>query len=155
MQENNHEQQPISAIIVEKIDAPEAMIHLSTDDKGRIVMAGLFGGDYAPATNQVHALMEVINQEFDYLMSKVAGRYTDADRFRALRDFGVLANTDKERFEVVNGMLNAFEDSKNLADESARTAADFVTIANFLCHALIETAPAMVTPTTAPQIITH
>lgn len=150
--DNEHDQAPIESVVVEEIAAPEAVIHLARDASGRVVMAGLFASEYDPAGNPVHALMEVVNQEFDYLMSKVHGRYTDSDRFRALRDFAVLANKDKARFDVVNGMLQQFEDSKNLADEAARTEADFVTIANFLCHAMIETTPEVLTEADVERI---
>lgn len=121
----------------------EAAIFIELSETGTLVIRCVTTrGDFIPEQDPVHAYVGAVKGEHDYLMDVVNGRYNDAARYRALRDFGVLANTDAARFEIVNGMLHAYEESENLADENQRTEEDFAKIANFLCHALTETAPA-------------
>lgn len=140
-----HDQAPMPANHVAEIAQPEAIIHLGISEKGALTIAGLYGGVFNPGQNIAHAFMQMVEQEHDYLMSRVLGKSTDADRFRALRDFASLAHTDKPRFDAVNQMLFAFEDSGAIPKEADRKEADFVTLANFLHDALIETAPADLT----------
>lgn len=140
-----HDQAPMPANHVAEIAQPEAIIHLGISEKGALTIAGLYGGVFNPGQNVAHAFMQMVEQEHDYLMSRVLGRLTDADRYRALSDFAMLANTDKPRFEAVNGMIQNFEDSKNIPPENLRGAVDHMTMANFIFHALLETAPADLT----------
>lgn len=120
----------------------EAAVFIEVDGAGQLkIRAVTTTGNYDPEHVASHAYVATIHSEHGYLLDVVNGRYTDALRFRALRDFAILANVDPKRFEVVSSMLHAYEESENLADEKARTEADFVKIADFMCHALLETDP--------------
>lgn len=144
--DQDHGQEPMNANHVDEIAQPEAIIHLGIDDKGSLTVSGLFANEFAPASNIAHAFMQMVRDEHDYLMSRVLGRYTDADRFRALRDFAVIGNTDPARFEVVNELLQKFEEKSGMDPaQGKRSEADFVKMANFLCHAMIETKPEVLT----------
>lgn len=131
----------------------EAAVFIETDsDNALTIRAVTTSGNYDPQHNASHAFVAAIQLEHGHLMDVVNGRYTDALRFRALRDFAVLANVDPARFEIVSSMLHAYEESESLADEKLRTEADFVKIADFMVHALLETDPAEQTEHDAERI---
>lgn len=120
----------------------EAAVFIETNGAGELVIrAVVVVGEYNPGGDPVHAYVAAIQSEHGHLLDVVNGRYTDALRFRALRDFAVLANVDPARFEVVSSMLHRYEESENLADEKLRTEADFVKIADFMVQALLATDP--------------
>lgn len=135
------------------VQRADALLFIDTGEDGALRVQGTVkGGIYQPEQVAAHAYMAAVYSEHGHLLDVVNGRYTDALRFRALRDFAILANVDPARFEKVSGMLHQFEESENLADEKLRTEADFVKIADFMVHALLETDPAEQTEHDAERI---
>jgi len=141
----------LPAELIEQIQAADAILFIGMREDGVLNVQGTVkGGVFRPEQDKSHAYVAAIYAENAYLLDVVNGRTTDAGRFRALRDFAVLANTDPARFEVVNGMLSSFELDENMPPETQRTAADHNTFADFLVFALAETEPVLTAPTAAP-----
>src|SRR5437868_7136420 len=67
------------------------------------------GAAYEPESNPAHLLMAVITSQLPDLLAMARGDITDAVRYQALRQFGQLGTTDKERFEKVNTALREYE----------------------------------------------
>lgn len=87
-----------------------------------------------------HAYAYTINQMHNDILRHVRGEPTDGDRYRAIRDFHVIAATDPERFEKVSTMLQKFEAENPSAGEHP-TAAEAERSADFLVLAMFETMP--------------
>jgi len=137
--------------LLDMLRSAESAIFVEVDATGALLIRCVTTrGEYQPETDAADAYVAAVKSEHQHLIDVVNGRTTDAGRFRALRDFAVLANTDKERFEVVNGMLSSFELDENMPPETQRTAADHNTFADFLMFALAETEPVLTAPTAAP-----
>lgn len=112
-----------------------------TGDGEHMSMSASTLGIYQPETNIAHAYVHQVYAEHANLIAAVHGKVTDAMRYRGMREFALLAGADPGRFEVVNAMLQNFEEVNKLADEKARTATDYDAIADFIVFALAETAP--------------
>lgn len=134
--------QQIPDALAARIVKADAMLLITITDDGKMEIAGVpKHPPFNPGQDASHALLQVIQEERQNLLLKVAGGITDADRYRALRAFAHLAHGDKEHFERVNVMFKDFEET--LPPDAERTSADFDRIADFLTHALIETMPGM------------
>jgi hypothetical protein len=108
---------------------------------GPIVMRPIVAsGEFQPETVASHALVDAILADFDNLMRRVKGEPTDGQRFDALREFALMPQTDVERFERINGMMQQYEEG-NPQEGEFPTKAEFERYADFLVYALIETAP--------------
>lgn len=143
IRENGEKPGELPAELIASVQRAEALLFIYAGEDGVLRVQGTVkGGNYQPGQVASHAYMAAVYSEHGYLLDVVNGRINDALRYRALRDFAMLANVDPARFEVVSGMLHQFEESENLADEKKRTEADFVRIADFMVHALLETDPA-------------
>lgn len=129
--------------VIDAIAGANALIVLRTNEHGQLVMnATVMEGAYLPETNVAHAFVAQVYAEYPNLTAGLHNQTTDAMRYRAMRDFAMLANSDAARFEVVNAMLQNFEETSGFTDASTRTVAASDAIADFLCFALAETEPA-------------
>lgn len=141
--------QEIPMALLGRITAADALLLITITDDGKMEIAGVpKHPPFNPGMDASHALLNVIQEERQSLLLKVAGGITDADRYRALRAFANLAHTDKDQFERVNALLREFEESQ--PQDVARTSADHDLMADFLVHALAETMPGM-----TPVIVSH
>lgn len=119
-----------------------ALLVLRQNDAGELVMnATVMEGAFLPETNIAHAFVAQVYAEFKNLTAGVHNGTTDAMRYRGMRDFALLANTDEARFEALNAMLQAFEEDNGYTEADKRSAADCDAIADFMCLALAETEP--------------
>jgi len=142
----------LPASLAQRILAADALVLITVTDDGRLETVGVpKNAPFQPGLDAAHAMLQAIADEQPNLIARVSGSLTDADRYRALRTFAVMAQADPVRFEVVNGMLQEFEEGGGLPAEDKRTEADQDRMADFLAHALLETAPAMTAPTTEPD----
>jgi hypothetical protein len=128
-------------MLTEKILAADALILLSTPPEGGLRMEGVIFGDYAPGQVATHAYVAAHEQEFPNIKARMLGLPTDAQRYQALKEFACLAGTDPERFKTVNTMLQKFEEANMADDPAEQIDADHDKMAEFLMHALLETAP--------------
>lgn len=142
----------LPASLVAEIAQAGAIIILGEDDKGALTMRGTVpGGAFEPTTYAPHAFVQAVYDNYQDLVARVNGKITDAGRYRALRDFAVMAQVDKPRFEAVNAMLQKFEEGGAVPAETERTAADHDKFAEFLALAIQETEPDLVAPTVNPE----
>lgn len=150
----------LPAQLLREIQSAEALIMVSLNEQGALVIRPTVPGrEFNPEHDPVHAFVQQVIQEHHNLVAGMQGKITDTLRYRALRDFAVMAQADKPRFEQINGMLQKFEEGGTVPAEAARTAADHDKFAEFLALAIQETEPDLVAPNTeaerdeAPQII--
>jgi hypothetical protein len=150
----------LPAQLVKEIMAAEALLMVSLNEQGTLVIRPTVPGrEFNPQHDPVHAFVQQVITEHHNLVAGMQGKITDTLRYRALRDFAVMAQADKPRFEKINAMLQKFEEGGAVPAESARTAADHDKFAEFLALAIQETEPDLVAPTVAaerdgtPQII--
>lgn len=138
-------QQILAADVIIMIGSSE------TNENALIVKQVYASGEADPEHRASHAYAHAALVAHDDLVRTVRGEPTDAHRYRALRDFAMLATTDKPRFEAVNSMLHQFEEETGVPAEDKRVAADHDAVADFLAQALIETEYVMV-ETPAPAL---
>src|SRR6478672_8982013 len=99
----------------------DAIVKFETNAAGELIMTGMHDGEYRPATVKTHAMLEALSAHFPDLMATVHGRNTDGDRYRAIKDFGLLAHDDKARFEHINEQLQAYEEANGIIENTPRT----------------------------------
>lgn len=141
--------------LLEHIRAADVIVTIGSseeDDRALFVRHLYAGGIKAPQEIASHAYATAIEQAHDDLVRQVRGEPTDAQRYRALREFATLASSDHDRFDKVNTMVQQFEDAEMAEDPAKRTGADHDRMADFLVHALAETASAAVD---VPQPASH
>jgi hypothetical protein len=131
------------AFVAELARADAVLVIGSSETKALSMRPIIAGGEYQPEQVASHALVAAIVADFDNLVRAVKGEPTDAQRFDALRQFTLMPQADCERFERINGMMQQYEEDNPQAGESP-TQAEFERYADFLVHALIETAPLVV-----------
>lgn len=152
--ENRAQAVDFPAALAQQILAADVIILIGsseTNDNALTVKQVYASGEADPEHVASHAYAHAALQAHPDLLRTVRGEPTDAHRYRALRDFAMLATTDKPRFEAVNSMLHQFEEETGVPDEDKRVAADHDAVADFLAQALIETEYVMV-ETPAPAL---
>lgn len=141
-----NEQGDLPVEMIEEIKAAGAVLMIGLQDgpKGQslTVVPSIAGGQFTPETNAVHAYVQAVVDEHVNLIRRVNGVPTDGDRYRALRDFAVLAATDKSRFERINEQFQKLEESLPPPDQ--RAPADHDQVADFLAFAILESEPGSV-----------
>jgi hypothetical protein len=125
---------------VAELARADAVLVIGSSETKALSMRPIIANEYQPDQVASHALVAAILADFDNLVRAVKGEPTDAQRFNALREFALMPQTDRERFERVNRMMQQYEEDNQQAGESP-TQAEFERYADFLVHALIETAP--------------
>jgi hypothetical protein len=121
------------------------LIASSEDKEQRLSVRQVYATGLAqPEYVASHAYAKAIHDAHPDLLKAVRGEPTDAQRYRALREFAVLASQFPSRFEAVNAMLQRFEETSMAEDAAECTAIDHDRMADFLIHALLETAPPVV-----------
>lgn len=117
-------------------------ISASENEDGRLVMQTIVAtGKFQPETIKAHAYVQGIYDEHSNILARMHGQPTDAMRYQAQREFALMASADNARFEVINGMVQEFEDSGALAPDAERKGEDFDKLADFLLAMVRETAP--------------
>jgi hypothetical protein len=90
-----------------------------------------------------HAYAKAVQDSHQDLLRMVRGEPTDAQRYRAFRDFSNMESTDPERYQQIDAMLVRFEE-ENPDDDKNGSAEYSDKVADFLVHALFETTPLVV-----------
>lgn len=147
---NHHPATDLPSQLADRIIAADAILLIRITDEGAIETTGINKNQpFVPHLDASHAYLQAVRDAHPDLLKKVLGEITDADRYRALRAFSTLVQTNKEQFERVNEMVFEFE--KTLPPEGERSGADMDSMADFLVHALIETTPVFAAPTAQPE----
>lgn len=132
----------------------DVIVKFTVDDKETLQMEAHFQGEkFSPSTVKTHAALQVLSENWNDLVQKINGNFTDADRFRGLKEFALLASSDdaeeKARFNLINDQLQKYEENRGFV-KGPRCDQDYIDITNFLLHQLAETRPKLNGPTAAP-----
>lgn len=130
----------------------DVIVTITENDRGTLLMTAHFQGEkFSPGTVKSHAALQALHEAWPDIVNRVFGRFTDADRYQALKEFSLLASTDKPRFTVINDMLQKFEEENGMADEHEKTEHQVVATADFLIHATAQTKTKLEAPTAQPE----
>lgn len=132
----------LPAVMAEHLKTADVVIFLSCTEDGQVLVKPVVrGAAFDPESNGAHMLTAVITHELPNLMGQANGTLTDSDRYQALRQFALLAKTDKARFESVNVTLQEYEEEHKVNLAEATDPAAFDAYANFLADVLVVTHP--------------
>lgn len=132
----------LPAKLAEHLKQSDVILFISSTAEGRAVVKPVVPAElYDPENNPAHMLAAVIVHELPNLQASANGDWTDADRYQALREFAMLAVTDKDRFEAINRGIQEYEEKHgvNLAAPNEPEAYD--AYANFIADAVLVTHP--------------
>lgn len=139
--------------LTEAIMASDVMILIAsseTQDQALTVRQVYATGLAEPGHIASHAYAKAVRDAHPDLLKTVRGEPTDALRYQALREFAVLGSTDADRFVKINTMLQRFEETTAEGDAADQAGANHDNVADFLIHALLETAPPAATQQPSP-----
>lgn len=120
----------------------DMILFLSVTEEGQVVVKPVVpAGSYDIENNQAHLLGAVIVGELPNLLASANGKWTDADRYQALRMFATLGAADKDRFEKINLALQEYESTNKVNLSETTDPATYDAYANFLADALLVTHP--------------
>lgn len=147
MQDQN--QQPttdtvmLPAALAAHLKGADIVLFITRDEHGAAVVKPVTPlGAFDVEHNAAHLLAAVIMHELPNLQASANGDWTDADRYQALRQFALLANTDKDRFEAVNRAIKEYEESNGVNLAAPNDPETYDAYANFIADAVLVTDPA-------------
>lgn len=120
----------------------DVILFINRDEHGATVIKPVTPlGAFDIENNAAHLLAAVVMHEMPNLQASANGDWTDADRYQALREFALLGNTDKDRFEAVNRALKEYETANSVNLAGAADPETYDAYANFLADAVLVTHP--------------
>lgn len=128
--------------LAEHLTTASVVLFINNTESGGVEVKPVVPGQkYDPENNPAHLLMSVITHELPNLTAMANGEINDSVRYQALREFAMLAKSDKERFEAVNVALQEYESKHKVNLAEASDPAAFDDYADFLADALLVTDP--------------
>lgn len=105
----------------------EAKMIFTENEEGHVDIAGVVKGDYDPSV-RAHRLLQATEKLMPEIMQVASDPFgnTDGERYRALIDFGLLGEKNRDRFDFINEQQMAFEEEHGVAkdEEGQRRFAD-------------------------------
>jgi hypothetical protein len=132
----------------------DVIVKFQQDDAHNLTMEASYQGEtFDPEHIKTHCALDLLHKHFPDLVAQINGLPTDGDRFRALLEYSMLgqAEATRERFDQISQMQQDFEERLSLKADGARTPEEFRATADFILHALLDTAPVLTAPTAQPE----
>lgn len=128
--------------LAEHLKQSDVILFINRDENGAAVVKPVTPyASFDIENNAAHLLAAVIMSQLPDLQASANGDWTDADRYQALRQFALLAITDKDRFEAINKGIQEYESVNGVNLAAAGDPETYDAYANFIADAVLVTHP--------------